>query len=264
MLAARVSVGLFIALVHCTVLAEEAPTLGLLYNMQESNSLTYRCEPVRAGQLTCDFVQTAVRFKATIAQLPSVIKRARQQYRSEKPPTAQDCGTFREIADVLEGKKVAPKPEAVVAMSQVERADGLRSTKLLVAYCDKPTEENLVAMVTAGHSKDRRTCQASSHTYKQSFRLAAEASGRPVWLAQSNPEGPCGIVQLSRFEPEETKIGTSKFTNWKYIARKAITNPSAELLPNAKCSVLDEAPYTYDWRSKEHQMSCDYIEFSPL
>jgi hypothetical protein len=168
------------------------------------------------------------------------------------------------MAAVLEGKKVAPKPEAISSLSQLEKTDMLRITKAFVAYCEKPTEENLVAIARVAHDRDRRTCSVSSHSYKQTFRLLSESGGRPVWVTQSSPEGPCGIVQLSRFESEEMTIGGRKYTNWKYIARKAVTNPTAELLPGARCSGLDETPYTYDWRSKDRQMSCDYIQFSPL
>lgn len=260
----KVAVALTLTAVACAASAQEAPTLGLLYNTQESHSLTYRCDPVRAGQLNCEFVQTVVRFKATVAQLPGVVEQARKQFRSEKPPIAQECGTFRDMAAMLEGKRPAPKPEAVSAMSPVEKSDALRIAKVYIDYCDKPTEANFLALARIGHDKDRRTCSASSNSYKQTFRLVVETAGGAVWVTQSSPDGPCGMVELSRFEPEETKIGASKFTNWKYIARKAITNPSGEFFPGAKCSGLDEKPYTYDWRSKEHQMSCDYIQFSPL
>lgn len=253
-----------LTLVTVPAWAQSAPSLGLLYNTRENHSLTYFCEAVRAGQMNCEFVQTAVRFKATYSELPTALDKARKQFASEKPPSSQECASYREILAVLEGKKAAPKPEGVVAMSQIEKSDGQRIAKALSDYCDKPTEEAFLSVVRVGHDKDRRTCSVSSNSYKQSFRLVSEPAGRSVWVTQSTPDGPCGLVQLSRFEPEETKIGNTSFTNWIYVARKAITNPSAELFPGAKCSGLDETPYTYDWRSKEHQMSCDYIQFSPL
>lgn len=165
---------------------------------------------------------------------------------------------------ILEGKKAAPKPEGLALMTPIDRADALRFAQAFAAYCDKPTEESFLAIVRLGQDKDRRTCSVSSNSFAQSFRLAPQSNSRPVWVAQGNPEGVCGTVQLSRFESEEIAIGSSKFLNWKYVARKAVTNPSGEIFPGTKCSGLDETPYTYDWRSKEHQMSCDYIQFSPL
>jgi hypothetical protein len=214
--------------------------------------------------LNCEFVQTTVRFKSTDADLPGVLGNARKQFGSEVPPSIQECTTYRGILAVLEGKKPAPNPEGIAAMSQVEKADGLRMAKAFSEYCDRPTEEVFLSIVRAGHDKDRRTCSVSANAYKQSFRLLSEGPSRAVWVTQGSPEGTCGVVELSRFEPEEMKIGNSTFTNWSYIARKAITNPSGEFFPGVKCSGLDERPYTYDWRAKEHQMSCDYIQFSPL
>ena len=254
-----------LALSSCALsFAQEAPTLGLLYNTQEGHSLTYRCEPVRSGQLNCEFIQTAVRKKASIGQLPEALDQARQQFRSEKPPTAQECAMFKDFLDVMDGRKTASKPEGVAAMTAVEKADAQRSARVYMDYCSKPTEDNYVALARWSHEKDRRSCTVSSNSYKQSFRPVLESGKAVVWVTQSSPDGPCGVVQLSRFEPEESKIGASKFVNWKYIARKAITNPSGELFPGAKCSGLDEKAYTYDWRSREHQLSCDYIQFSPL
>jgi hypothetical protein len=246
------------------VLAQEAPTLGLLYNTREGHSLTYRCEPVRAGQMSCEFVQTAVRLKSTQAELSKVLDQARSGFRSEKLPSAQECTTFRDISGILEGRKAAAKSEAMSSLSPVERADNLRIAKAFTAYCEKPTEENFVAIARVGHDRDRRTCSVSSNSYKQMFHMVSEPGAQPVFVAQSNPEGSCGAVQLSRFEPEAMTASKSNFLNWKYIARKAITNPAGELIPGVKCSGLDEKAYTYDWRSKEHQMSCDYVEFSPL
>lgn len=247
-----------------TALAQNAPTLGLLYNTQERHSLTYRCEAVRSAQLNCEFIQTSIRFKSTYADLPIVLEKARKQFGSERPPSIEACSTYRDILAVLDGKRAPPKQKGLSEMSPIEKADGRQIGKALVAYCDRPNEENFLSMIRTGFDKDRRTCNVSSTSFKQSFRLLSDASGRSIWAAEGSPEGSCGIVQLSRFEPEETKAGASTLTNWSYTARKAITNPSGEFYPGAKCSGFDEQPYTYSWRANEHQMSCDYIQFSPL
>jgi hypothetical protein len=264
----RIAILLFIAAAMSTHAAEstaqEAPTTGMLYNLSETHSLTYRCDMRQTGQLECDFIQTAVRYKATYADLPATLDKARKAFGSEKPPTAQDCGMFRDMLDIVEGKKQHPKPEAVAEMSTVMRNDLSRLAKVLLEYCKKPTEDSFLNVVREGADKDRRTCKVSSYPFKQTFRLVSDSSIAKTWVAQSRPEGQCGIVQLSRFEPEVVTIGSAKFTHWKYVARKAITNPSGELFPGAKCTGLDERPYTYDWRAADKSMSCDYIEFSPL
>ncbi len=255
--------GLALSFTFAAAWAQSAPTVGFLYNTQENHSLAYRCESVRTGHLECEFVQTAVRRKSTKEDLPSVLEKARKEFVAEKL-SVEDCKTYRDALAVFEGKKTATPTSGIPGMSSVQKVDGQRVAKALVEYCDRPSTESYLSIVRVGHDKDCRTCLVSSNQFKQSFRWLPDGSGRSVWITQGPPEGVCGVVQLSRFESEETKIGKSTFTNWSYIARKAITNPSADFLPGAKCSALDERTYTYDWRSKEHQMTCDYIQFSPI
>jgi len=226
--------------------------------------MVYRCEPQGADQLVCDFEQSAVRLKAKIAELPAAIEAARKQFRDEKPPSEKECTMYRDIDAVMNGQRPAPKPEALKAMTSVEKADFKLAATAYLNYCSKPSEDNYLDLVRIDHEKKRRTCLVSVHAFQQSFKLVRGGSNQATWVTQGQPEGPCGVVQLSRFEPEEIAIGKSKYTNWKYIARKAISNPTGELVPGAKCSGLDESTYTYDWRAKEHQQTCDYIEFSPL
>lgn len=103
----------------------------------------------------------------------------------------------------------------------------------------------------------------TSNTFEQTFKLVSPGGNAKIsWVIESQPSGPCGVVQLSRFESETTKIGNSTYVDWNYVARKAVTNPSGELFLGLQCSGLDQGEYFYDWRSEVHQMSCDYIEFS--
>jgi hypothetical protein len=67
--------------------------------------------------------------------------------------------------------------------------------------------------------------------------------------------------QLSRFEADKTGQGRTTF--WNYFARKAVTNPNADagLL---SCKMLDEREYKYQWQKRDPDLSCDYVEFSPI
>ena len=75
--------------------------------------------------------------------------------------------------------------------------------------------------------------------------------------------GACGIVQLSRFEPERLKSSSGEF--WKYIAKKSVTNKQGLFMRgfggDVMCKDLDENEYIYDYKSKTHALGCDYIEF---
>ena len=244
--------------------AQDQPTVGMLYNTSEMHSMVYRCDNSGSGQLGCEFTQTSVRPKARLMDLANTIDDARKSFSSEKPPSSDECSAVRQVLLVIEGKQTAPKPEVIAAMNEISRKDAAAAAGALVAYCTSHTEESFLKMIQINAEKDRRTCQVSSNSFHQTFTSTVGAQNPPTWVAQSNPEGECGIVQLSRFEAEVMQTDKGSFTFWRYIARKAITNPSGEAFPGAKCSGLDERSYIYDWRAKEHQLTCDYIEFSPL
>ena len=254
-----------IAAISLSSSAQDAPRLGILYNLSEVHSLTYTCSTASSGALNCEFVQTSVRPKGTFADLPAALERARSDFAKGPIFNAEDCKLNQTLANILSGKEKAPKQDAMEKLTTVQRRDMLALTQGVLGTCSSRSEEKYLDLVRLGQDRDRRTCKVSSLTFSQTFRAVPDSGPTAtVWLAQSKPDGPCGIVQLSRFESEQSKIGPANFTNWRFVARKAITNPSGELFPGASCSRFDERPYTYDWRAQEHQLTCDYIEFSPL
>lgn len=243
--------------------AEEAPSTGLLYNTKEAHSLVYRCQQNLDNSLDCEFTQTAVRKKTKPDDLNFKLNQAREEFRAGVKMSADECKMYKDMNDVFEGRKKAPKEEGLKEITEMQKKDLLKMTKSMMEFCKSKTEENFLNFVRLGHEKDTRTCKVSANTYKQAFRFVQDhLSNAGAWVVQSTPEGPCGIVQLSRFEPERLK--DSKLVFWKYLARKAITNPQGSFFPGASCKGLDEGEYVYDWRSKEHSLGCDYVEFTPL
>jgi hypothetical protein len=75
------------------------------------------------------------------------------------------------------------------------------------------------------------------------------------WIVVDRPSGPCGVVNVSRFERD-----TQSKIFWKYFAKKVITNPRGEVIPGLSCGGLDEREYLYDRRSQEIFLRCDYIK----
>ena len=245
--------------------AQEAPRIGIVYNLSEMHSLTYKCASASSGAVICEFVQTSIRPKATFADLPAALERARSDFAKGPIFNTEDCKLNQTLANILGGKEKPPKEGAMEKLTSVQRRDMLALTQSVFRVCSARSAENYIDLVRLGQDRDRRTCKVSGLSFTQTFRIAPDSRpGTTVWLAEGKPDGPCGIVQLSRFESEQTMIGTTLFTNWRFIARKAITNPSGELFPGTSCSGFDEKPYTYDWRAQEHQLTCDYIEFSPI
>jgi hypothetical protein len=245
------------------VRAEEVPSVGLLYNTKETHSMVYRCQQNRDNSLDCEFTQTAVRKKAKPEDLNSKLNQARKEFRGGAKNSAEECKMFNELVDVLEGRKKPPKEEGFKEITDMQKKDLLKTSRGMVEFCKSRTEENFLNMVRLVHEKETRTCQVSSNAFKQSFRYVQDTlSDTGAWVVQGTPEGPCGIVQLSRFEPDRLK--DSKLIFWKYVARKAVTNPQGSFFPGASCKGFDEGEYVYDWKSKEHSLGCDYVEFSPL
>ena len=240
--------------------AEEAPSNGLLYNTKESHSLVYRCKQTQKNLLDCDFVQTAVRKKAKPEDLKVSLNQAREEFRSGRKVSAQECKSLNDLIDILEGRKRPPKGLDFNEITEVQKRDSLKEIKTIVAFCKAQTEESYLNIARVRYEKATRTCKVSANTFKQKFRFVEDTG---AWVVEDAPEGSCGIVQLSRFDPERLQ-NNSKLVIWKYVARKAVTNPQGTLLPDLSCKGLDEGEYVYDWRTKEHNLGCEYVEFSPV
>lgn len=263
---ARLSTVLVLGCYGAAVSAQsDMPSMGLLFNTKENHSLVFDCKRAHAETLQCEFTQVSVRKKANAADTVRALVEARAQFKKEPIRVVpKDCASFREVEDALAGRKSVPKQEHLAAMTALERADLTATMKALVAYCAAPTEENYLQIVRADQAKKEKSCSVSSNRFAQTFRRGeAPVAGVVSWLVQPTPSGPCGIVQLGRFESEPSKL-SSDIRLWRYVARKAITNPAAEWFPGRSCSELDQAEYTYDWRSREAYVGCAYIEFSPI
>ncbi|MBP6010743.1 MAG: hypothetical protein KBA31_00820 [Alphaproteobacteria bacterium] len=118
----------------------------------------------------------------------------------------------------------------------------------------------MVALAKVNFEKDQRTCLVNSHTFTQRFRWVDDLGGRGAWVTEDKPTGPCGTIQLSRFEPDPTTKPSLRF--WKYYARKAVTNPQGSMYGAMKCTELDQGTYPYDWNGpRETGMGCDYVSF---
>jgi hypothetical protein len=244
--------------------AQDFPTTGLLFNARESHSVTYQC--AKTGDvLRCDFIQTAVRKKASSDSLQKALQQAVAEVPSDKKRNlAGECKTARDDLEIIEGKRPPLGRTKPSSFSPIEKTDALAMVKAIADYsCDGPTEEKGMQIARLLNDKKSRTCTVSSVPYSQAFELVRDpASGARTWVVKANPEGPCGLLQLSRFEPEV--LDGSKREYWSYFARRATTNPKGRTLLGSSCSGYDETEYKYDWRPKEWAMQCDYIEFDVL
>ena len=247
--------------------AQDVPIQGIVYNTRDSASVTYFCDRTNAGLLACDFNQTSIRKKAKPSDLAVTLKRAQEMYQKGERLHANVCATLKDTVDMLDGRKQLSKEYAGLSqLNDLERRDTRASLVAGMDACRSPSEQNYARLARVSHDRDTRTCRASSNFFKQEFQLVRDDVKRSAtWVNRSGPEGPCGIVQLNRFDLD--KSDDSKLQNWKYIARKAVTNPQGIMsfaFGQMACTTVDESEYVYDWRNKVEALGCDYIEFSPL
>ena len=249
-----------------SVAAEEYPTTGIVYNTKETHSLTYRCSLTKLEQLSCEFTQTAVRHKKNKEDLETETKELIAEFRTKGRDLIGEefCANTPMMLDVLEGRMDPPAgKDALLNTPPQQKQDILQIVRSIFLFCKEPTEDNARAVFEAGFSKDARTCLVSANSFEQTFIRVEDYSPGPArWVAQSSPEGTCGIVSLNRFEP--VAGGAVGFVFWNFVYKKSITNPTGTIMGLGSCSELDENEYLYEWKNQEKYMGCDYIEFSPL
>jgi hypothetical protein len=181
----------------------------------------------------------------------------------EKRPTKEQCEMMTTVTDVIEGRRTLDKPATFKDPRDKEIA--ARYARAVHESCETGNLDPIRQAYVESPQQETRTCRVSSSTFEQTFRrISDEIKGAFSWVAHTSPTGACGIVQLSRFEPQ--KMPASQLTFRNCLARKAITNPKAEASPGMQCSDFDENIGVYSWRSDvgKSWVDCDKIEFSVL
>lgn len=237
--------------------SQEFPSTGMVYNTIDANALVHRCNLTDQLTMDCEFTQTSIRRKLTAEEATKKLAQAKAEFTAKPSTMSQaDCAQCETMALVLQGKKTTPNMQALSQLTGRTKADVLLIASQFAAFCREPSLDNWMRIISSGVDKDKRTCTISSYTFNQKFRR----SDTNTWTVISQPTGPCGVVQLDRFESEKATQGMSF---WNYFARKAITNPNANL-GTLTCKMLDEKEYKYQWQKRDPDFSCDYVEFSPI
>ena len=246
-----------IAIISFGVFADDNPGSGIAYNTKEMSSIIYRCNVSGSTTIDCDFVQTRVMPAFDYKKLDDELNKAREIFKTEGGFKKKDCDELKHFVGVLDRREEPKDGERFDLMSPEERHDKLVSWNSGLEFCNNPTEENFLKISRLHYDRLAKTCRASPYTFKQSYHLMPETG---AWIADSKPVGDCGLVDLSRFEPE--KIPGSDYTVWKFITKKAISNPKGTIFLGQSCGGLDQTEYVYDWRGKTWPQRCNYIEFS--
>ncbi len=246
-----------LCLANASSFGTERPTTGIVYNITEASSITYECNPA-GPDLVCKFNQTSVRHIVDPKDQAQTLEKARSEYRSLKNKMSE-CGGIADIVTALENHFIPPGVTSIkqyrqFAASPEKKRRFLENVQALVEYCRHPSEAAYVEIARRDFQSKVKTCSVSGNQFEQRFKYFPSTN---TWVVkQDEPEGICGIVNVSKFEPETS----SGLTFWKYVAKKVVTNKSGRIILGS-CSQLDEREYTYDWRSEPRDMDCQIIKF---
>ena len=157
--------------------------------------------------------------------MKSRLDNARKAFSDVDELTPEFCKVQKDFIDILQGRKKTPNKETqdnLKNISDLENKDLVKFIDAVTTACNAKTEESYLNVNRVLFDRDARTCAVSSYTYKQSFRLVLDdVSGARSWVAKGEPSGPCGIVQLSRFEPEKLEKPKINRATCKIIDRQA-------------------------------------------
>lgn len=240
------------------------PTVGLLHHTTEGSSLQYSCA-LKGKLLECEMSQTFVRRDLKDQDIP---KRGAALMTEilKQPLTKVDCKSIMDTGDEFTNRLKDPSSipaeykQEFDLMSQAQKDSTLEYLRLVAEVCKTNSFGAKQALRDHLVNDEAGSCKVGTNSWKETFRHQFAASGS-VWLSSGEPNGECGVVQLNRFEMAKD-AGSVPF--WNYIARKAITNPTAEMPLFGKCTGLDEGTYIYSWKSRDHFLSCKKIKFSVL
>jgi len=257
--------------------AEDRPTTGIVYNTKEASALYYSCEPEQ-NYLKCVFTQTSVRKPNRKLSEEEIEKEAKEIYKSQTNIIAEKkiCKFFSDISDVITGKssiedkageliasgQIADKEvffDSIQNMSELQKNEMVSMGEAIGRVCKDNSIDNIKNVVRIKNENELNYCSVSSGTFHQTLKHVYDyTSGASSWVVAGEPQGPCGTVQLSRFEKSE---GFSGITFWNYISEKKITNKKGLLYGTMSCADLDEQAYLYSWKSEDHYMGCTKITF---
>ena len=233
------------------------PFSGSVYNTGELSSITYDCKLAVAERMTCEFTKVRVSKKTRLEDIPAKMKEW-DRY-TKKEVMKNECSQMKEIFERWDGRHKAPEP--IEYPDPRDKVEAERVMKEMKEICATNDFARLRSLTEAGYRQEMRTCRVSTYNSKLTFKRVTDVGEKSsAWVAASEPEGPCGIVQLSSFEIGN-RVG---LITWNYVERKAITNPKGGAALQQQCSELNEEPSEYSWRSKDapRWADCDKIQFS--
>lgn len=232
------------------------PTHGTLIGQVDGDPVQYSCSPPDAdGKLRCEFIQVLLSpvardedLQASLAQIPDILSDDSDELDGlcgEALEQMRDTVRRFEAGQSLEDGTLPPDdPRDLESLRRFLNASE--------TVCNERTAETLEAFFRFTNEQQSKTCRPFFNEYNQTFVQVSEQ----MWVAESSPFGPCGIVQASRFSLPESGLGVL----WEYTSQKIITNPTGEVSVGMSCSGLDQSAILYTWKSGPQRIDCEFID----
>jgi hypothetical protein len=240
--------------------------------------LQFQCTPTPDG-LSCDFIQISFLQNATVEDLQARLEDidellAETQAGLAGDDTTEVCSFLEDFFAAFEFVQQGRIEDATSLLSQMSEMDGFDATEfeermatedprfleemlermaLSLALCEDVTLERVEALVRFEHALDTRTCRPLISTWEDDFVQVSEQ----VWgLANSEPYGPCGAVQLDRFVCAYPNSFVCNF-----LSETRVLNPEGQMFGGGTCARLDDGIREFDIAAEPHYLDCDRIDF---
>jgi hypothetical protein len=232
------------------------PSFGSLIGSVEGDPMHYECTSVDAsGKIRCDFVQVLLSNNEGPEELESALATIPEIIADADGSLLAMCKDY--LVDMKEAVEKFERGETLddgtSPPKDPEDLDGLRSMlAVLDATCTDRTSETIEALLRFLHEREAITCRPTINKFNQTFVEISEG----LWVVESSPTGACGIIQTSRFKLPEGAPASL----WEYTSQKVITNKAGVIAGGLHCSMLDETPILYTWKSGSQRINCMYID----
>lgn len=247
----------------------KGPQRDLLYATTDGSSLLYSCKPTSdppedaAPDERADFVspERRCRFERLVVRRElepdrkeaEFAKRVGEGVPKFDPAVCEEAERVRRI--VLGELEPESYYEKWLVFDLAQQGDRRRASELerieaQIAVCKDPTPKNWERMVRFTVEQDARTCFVHTAPWTAYFERSEDGM---TWTAKSEPEGPCGVVDRSRFELQSAGV------KWVYVAEKEVTQPKARGPRGQPCSQFAEPSTLYVRQTRELQLGCEIV-----
>jgi hypothetical protein len=244
------------------------PSTGFLYGTGAvSNSyLQYACEG-STQRLTCKFTQMMLTPKLKESDYYSELEKKREQAEEEAvkkggldvmhEELCRDFLPHLDTVDALISGNIEGLPASVrdnyYSMSKGQLEANKDQFSALIEVCRSKPSDWLEKIFRSELDKSIKTCSLVAKPYEVTFQETSPG----VYTSRNGPEGPCGVVSVNVFTPDD-KFGFF----YNYREQRVVTNKSSSIplvLGEMKCSDLDESSLEFNWNNANEFKNCVYV-----